>query len=357
MKILIICQKLAEDDDLLGAFVAWVRAISKNVDHVDVVCLSKGKYNLPNNCEIYSLGKERGVGRIGRWIKFVRLMFKLMPKCEATFSHMSPIFSIVSWPFVKLYRKKATLWYAHGHVGWKIKLAEKCVDIIFTSTPEGCRTASDKIRVVGQGIDINKFIPEETKKQRNKETKGGANYDPSDPSTQLGAGELLVANDKFQMVSIGRIAPSKDYETMIKAVEVLVRDGMIDFEIKVIGRANLTEHNKYFEKIKKMASEDSFYKPIIFHPAVFRDISITVPQGTKIAEVLNVINASSSEILKDVDLFDVYSGEEIGSGRENLSFHIIYQDENKTLSSKEVDQEHQKIIKALEENLEWEVRK
>ena len=58
MKILIICQKLAEDDDLLGAFVAWVRAIAKNVDHVDVVCFSKSKYNLPDNCEAHSLGKE-----------------------------------------------------------------------------------------------------------------------------------------------------------------------------------------------------------------------------------------------------------------------------------------------------------
>ncbi len=112
-----------------------------------------------------------------------------------------------------------------------------------------------------------------------------------------------------------------------------------------------------FAKIKKMASEDSIYKPIIFHPSAFRDISITVPKGTKIADVLNTIEIAGGAILKDVDLFDVYSGEEIDSGRENLAFHIIYQDENKTLSSKEVDQEHQKIIKALEENLEWEIRR
>ncbi len=112
-----------------------------------------------------------------------------------------------------------------------------------------------------------------------------------------------------------------------------------------------------FAKIKKMASEDSIYKPIIFHPSAFRDISITVPKGTKIADVLNTIEIAGGVILKDVDLFDVYSGEALDNGRENLSFHIIYQDENKTLSSREVDEEHQKIVKALEENLEWEIRK
>ena len=139
MSILIICQKLAEDDDLLGAFVPWVKSIARRVSHVDVICLAKGEYHLPENCEVYSMGKEQNVSRVGRWVNFVKLMFKLMPKCDATFSHMSPIFSVASWPFVKLFGKKATLWYAHGHVGWKIKLAGKCVDVIFTSTPEGCR--------------------------------------------------------------------------------------------------------------------------------------------------------------------------------------------------------------------------
>ncbi|MBU4331844.1 glycosyltransferase [Patescibacteria group bacterium] len=264
MNILIICQKLAEDDDLLGAFVPWVRAIAKRVDSVKVLCLAKGEYHLPENCEVYSLGKEPGVSRFGRWLNFIRLMFKLMPKCDVAFSHMSPIFSIASWPFVKLYRKKATLWYAHGHAGWKIKLAEKCVDVIFTSTKEGCRVGSDKIKVVGQGIDMNRFRPVEdgNKKQdlrqaqillktRNKDTK-----------------KFQTSNFKFQMVSIGRIAPSKDYETMIKAAEVLVKQGVSDFEIKVFGRANLAEHEKYFDKIKKMVKSKGLDEQIKFIGAV-----------------------------------------------------------------------------------------
>ena len=236
MKILIICQKIAEDDDLLGAFVPWVSSIAKRMSHVDVVCLSKGEYTLPDNCEVYSLGKERGISRFGRWLNFVKLIFKLMPKSDVTFSHMSPIFSVASWPFVKLFRKKACLWYAHGHVGWKIRLAEKCVDVIFTSTREGCRLDSEKIKVVGQGIDINKFqiVP---------------NY------SKLFQTNDKIQNSKFKMVSIGRIAPSKDYETMVKAVGELVKRGVTDFEVKVIGKANLAEHERYFERIKKMVSQ------------------------------------------------------------------------------------------------------
>ena len=258
MKILIICQKLASDDDLLGAFVAWVRAIAKHADHVDVVCLGVGEYKLPDNVKVYSLGKERGapqragqVGRVGRWFNFVRLMFKLMPECDVTFSHMCPIFCLASWPFVRLYGKKATLWYAHGTVSGKLRLAEKCVDVIFTSTVEGCRIVSDKIKVVGQGVDVEKFGIERRKDPSTRLLR------PS--SGQVGAGkrerERERRDGRFRMVSVGRIAPSKDYETMIRTVDVLVRDGVRDFEVKVIGKANLEEHEKYFDKIKKMVEE------------------------------------------------------------------------------------------------------
>lgn len=246
MKILIICQKLAEDDDLLGAFVPWVKSIAKHADRVDVLCLSEGEHHLPDNCRVYSLGKELGAGRAGRWFKFVKLMFKLMPKCDAVFSHMSPIFSLASWPFVKLYGKRAALWYAHGAVSWKLRWAEKCVDIIFTSTHEGCRIKSDKIHIVGQGIDVNKFEILNSKFETNSN----------------------VQNSKFQMVSIGRIAPSKDYETMIKAAEELVKRGVADFGIKVIGKANLKEHQDYFDKIKQMVSQAGLDNYVKFIGAV-----------------------------------------------------------------------------------------
>lgn len=112
-----------------------------------------------------------------------------------------------------------------------------------------------------------------------------------------------------------------------------------------------------FEKVVKLANENTEYKSIVFHPVAFRDLAIVAPSGTKTADVLNVIGAVGGKIVKDIDLFDVYSGAEIGEGKENLAFHIVYQDENKTLTSREVDQIHKKIIEELEKNPEWEVRR
>jgi len=112
-----------------------------------------------------------------------------------------------------------------------------------------------------------------------------------------------------------------------------------------------------FDKLSKLASEEQEYLPISKYPAAVRDIAILTPLNTKVADVMNVIYRAGSKLLKDVDLFDIYMGEEIPDGKKNLAFHLIFQSDQKTLSSEEVDKLFTKIVQALEENPEWEVRK
>lgn len=111
-----------------------------------------------------------------------------------------------------------------------------------------------------------------------------------------------------------------------------------------------------FEKLSKLATEEQEYQPISQYPAAIRDIAILVPGDVKVDDVLNILEGVSP-LIKDIDLFDIYEGEEIPEGKKNLAFHIIYQAEDKTLSSDEIDKIQEKIVKTLEENPEWEVRK
>jgi len=82
-----------------------------------------------------------------------------------------------------------------------------------------------------------------------------------------------------------------------------------------------------------------------------------VPRNVLVEEVLNKIEIAGGGLVRDVDLFDIYEGEELPDGKKNLAFHIIYQAEDRTLSSAEINKIHKKIISALEENPEWQVRK
>jgi len=112
-----------------------------------------------------------------------------------------------------------------------------------------------------------------------------------------------------------------------------------------------------FEKLSKLASEQHEYQPISRFPATIRDLAILVPQQTRVEEVLNKIEAVGGPLIRDIDLFDIYEGEELPAGKKNLAFHIIYQAEDRTLTSEEIDEIQNKIFEALEEELEWEVRR
>jgi len=63
------------------------------------------------------------------------------------------------------------------------------------------------------------------------------------------------------------------------------------------------------------------------------------------------------DVRKPVDLFDIYEGGSLPENKKNIAFHIVFQAEDRTLSPEEIEKLQKKIIKALEENPEWEVRK
>jgi phenylalanyl-tRNA synthetase beta chain len=103
-------------------------------------------------------------------------------------------------------------------------------------------------------------------------------------------------------------------------------------------------------------SQKSEYRPIPRFPAVYRDLALLVPRTTKVIDVMNVINAAGGELLDDVDLFDMYEGERVLEGQKNLAFHLIFQSPERTLTAREVDSVHEKIIKVLQQNPAWEIR-
>jgi len=111
-----------------------------------------------------------------------------------------------------------------------------------------------------------------------------------------------------------------------------------------------------FEKISNLASEEVIYQPISPFPPVIRDISVLVPKSILVEEVLNKIENAGGEVLIDVDLFDIFEGENLPEDKKSLAFHLIFQAKNRALNSEEVNEILQKIIEALESE-GWEIRK
>ncbi|MBZ1356592.1 MAG: phenylalanine--tRNA ligase subunit beta [Candidatus Nealsonbacteria bacterium] len=120
--------------------------------------------------------------------------------------------------------------------------------------------------------------------------------------------------------------------------------------------SSVTVFSLDFDKIKMLATEDKYYKQITKFPEVTRDLSILVPQKTEYQEVINLINSLKLDFLRDVRLFDIYEGKEIPSGKKNMALRLTFQ-ANRTLTAEEINSFQDRIIKNIESNNNWEIRK
>ena len=112
-----------------------------------------------------------------------------------------------------------------------------------------------------------------------------------------------------------------------------------------------------FKNLFDLSVKEREFKSISRYPAVIRDIAVLVPSEVRISQVLDLMEAAGGDFLEDVDLFDVYEGREIPEGKKNLAFRLVFQSYEKTLTDKEVKGFMEKIIREIEKNPDWEIRK
>lgn len=107
------------------------------------------------------------------------------------------------------------------------------------------------------------------------------------------------------------------------------------------------------DKIINAAEKENIYTPVSQYPQVVRDISVLAPTNAKTSVVMEIIDIAGGELLRDVDMFDYYEQEP--AGERSMAFHLIFQSDERTLKSEEVDKLMQKIIQELEKN-GWEIK-
>ncbi|MFH0955802.1 MAG: phenylalanine--tRNA ligase subunit beta [Candidatus Falkowbacteria bacterium] len=117
----------------------------------------------------------------------------------------------------------------------------------------------------------------------------------------------------------------------------------------VIAEINFKKLNELIEKqpVKQ-------FKEPLKYPEVLRDLAFVVNEKILYNNIVKEIK-NFSDLIKQADLFDVYQGGKLGQGKKSLAFHVIYQ-ADKTLTSEEVDEVQEKLIKYLEKELGAKVR-
>ncbi len=86
-------------------------------------------------------------------------------------------------------------------------------------------------------------------------------------------------------------------------------------------------------------------------PAVKRDFALLVDEKITFKEIYNLAFNTERNLLKEVDLFDVYQGDKLESGKKSYAVSFLLQDESKTLTDKQIDKIMLKLQSAFEKTV------
>ncbi|MBW4615404.1 MAG: phenylalanine--tRNA ligase subunit beta [Desmonostoc vinosum HA7617-LM4] len=91
------------------------------------------------------------------------------------------------------------------------------------------------------------------------------------------------------------------------------------------------------------------FHPYSTYPASDRDIAFFAPVKVSVVEIEKAITNAGKDLLKSVELFDEYRGENVPQGQRSLAFRLVYRTSDRTLTDAEVEPVHNKVREALVE--------
>lgn len=114
-------------------------------------------------------------------------------------------------------------------------------------------------------------------------------------------------------------------------------------KIGIIGKVhpNTTKDDIYvmeinLDKLFSFRVKEMQYKEISKFPAINKDLAFIVDKKIPAIEIVNAIKKSGGRLLTNINIFDVYEGENIGDNEKSIAFSLSFQDNNKTLNDEEV---------------------
>ena len=103
-----------------------------------------------------------------------------------------------------------------------------------------------------------------------------------------------------------------------------------------------------WDKIQKYVSTKIKFTDIPKYPEVRRDLALLLDENVKFEQIYNIAKQTEKGLLKDVNLFDVYQGNNLPEGKKSYAISFILQDDSKTLTDTQID----KIMSKLQGNFE-----
>ena len=108
--------------------------------------------------------------------------------------------------------------------------------------------------------------------------------------------------------------------------------------------------------MKQVRKNSVSFKEISKYPAVSRDLALLLDKQVEFAQIEAIAYKTERKYLKSVELFDVYEGKNLPEGKKSYAVNFILQDEQKTLTDKQIEAIMNKLIANIKKELNAELR-
>ncbi len=100
-------------------------------------------------------------------------------------------------------------------------------------------------------------------------------------------------------------------------------------------------------KLAEVAPEVVSFRPYGAFPALRFDLAVVLPAEMPAGEIVDAVRRAAGETLEDVEVFDVYTGEQIGAGRRSLALSLSFRALDRTLTDEDVAPARDQVLAAL----------
>jgi phenylalanyl-tRNA synthetase beta chain len=160
-----------------------------------------------------------------------------------------------------------------------------------------------------------------------------------------------------------------DYFDVKGAIEELTEkfgaNGFVNVEIKQISpsvakRLDLRDEVSFTEldlnSLLAGARTEKQFSELPKFPAVVRDVALVVAESTTHGDILAAIKKNGNKNLERIDLFDIFHGGTIPTGKKSMAYSLTYRAPERTLTDTEVNDALDQLKRQLERSLSCEIR-
>ena len=115
-------------------------------------------------------------------------------------------------------------------------------------------------------------------------------------------------------------------------------------KVEAIGMRKLSSDKTLREALDTLTGKPVQAKPISTFPPVKQDLAFTVDETVTAGQLENVIRKAAGANLESIELFDVFTGEQVGEGKKSLAYAVVFRSPSKTLSAEDSDAIRKAIV-------------